>query len=123
MEKCAALPHDHAIERINWIWTWISEIEDDDAVARWVDACLAGISRIEGVVIEVIDRGRGEKPRWELKRTEEAYTESFSGLDGSRTLDYSDPEMLKGFTLIGAGRCLVQGPPVPIKFEEKPDSD
>ncbi|MDF1849506.1 MAG: hypothetical protein P1U85_01640 [Verrucomicrobiales bacterium] len=120
-EKCAALPHDHAIERINWIWSWIAKIEEDDVAELWVDSCLAGISRIEGKVIEVIDRGHGKKPRWELKRTDEPYTESFSGLDGSRVLDYSDSEMLKSFTLIGAGRSLIQGPPVSIKFEDQTD--
>lgn len=120
-EKCAALPHDHAIERINWIWSWISKIEDAKTADRWVDRCLAGISRIEGKKFEVIDRGIGKEPRWELKRTDEAYTESFSGLDGSRLLDYSDPEMLKSFTLIGAGKGLIQGTPVPILGESKSD--
>jgi hypothetical protein len=91
---------------------------DDEAVAEvWVDSCLAGFSRIEGRKIEVIDHGCGKNPRWELERTDEPYTESFSGLDGSRLLDYSDPEMLKSFTLIGAGRSLIQGPPVPISIQ------
>lgn len=122
-EKCAALPHDHAIERINWIWSRITEMENENSVKVWVDSCLAGISRIEGKKIEVTDLGPGKKPRWELNRTDEPYMESFSGLDGSRVLDYSDPEMLKSFTLIGTGSALVQGPPVPIRLEGKPESN
>jgi len=118
-EKCAALPHDHAIERINWMWSWIAKVEDDGLADRWVDMCLAGISRIEGKEIKVTDRGPGEEPRWELTYTDEPYTEGFSGHDGSRVLDYSDPEMLKSFTLIGTGRSLMQGPVVPIKIEDE----
>lgn len=115
-DRCAVLPHDHAVERIEWIISWLKD-KDDDLADRWVRICIGGVCRIRGVEIEFTDLGQGQAPRWKIHETNLPHKEIFSGPAGSRELDYSDPAMLKDFTMLPVGSGLMVGPSVPIRFE------
>lgn len=121
-DRCAVLPHDHAVERIEWIMSWLKEKEEDIA-DLWARICVGGMCRIQGLEIEFTDLGKGHAPRWEIHITDRPHKEIYSGPAGSRELDYSDPTMLKEFTMLPAGSGLMVGPSVPIKFEETKEDE
>jgi hypothetical protein len=86
--RCALTPYQHAVERLQWLLSWIPRTENPD---RWLDLFDQAFSRLIGRRYEF--EYSGEKITHTVG--EEAWVEGFSADGGSRRLDYSDHAMLK----------------------------
>lgn len=95
---CALTPPDHAVERLQWMASWLPQFPDQgrDALASSVATAFSRLTGNEFVVsVESLD-----PPQVRLGPVDDKpYVESFSSDGQMRTLDYSDPTMLKELRL------------------------
>lgn len=115
-DKCALLPDQHALERLEWILTWVPKATVN-IQGEFLALLGNGASRLRGRESAYSISSNDDK---QLQRdfTDEAYSESQSGEAGSRDLDYSDNSMLKDYELYGFP-CMMRGPSIPINFVDK----
>jgi hypothetical protein len=113
---CPVRPEDHAVERIDWITTWVSRIPDDRR-QRWADLLNCAYSRLSGKETELkFATGSDGKPLIEKCVPGKEYVEGYIMHGGARDVDYSDFTFLKDLELRGVKGILMQGPIVPLSF-------
>jgi len=95
--RCALSPFDHALERIEWIASWIPSL-DASARDRWVEMIVEACSRLTGFRHKSEWVKEDEKLILQLIRTKEPHKIGFLSSTAIE-LDYSDQKMLKKFEL------------------------
>lgn len=99
--RCAITPPEHAMERVGWILSWTTKL-DEKKRNSWVRTIQEAYSRYHGKECELSyapDSETPDKLRPKLIITEKPFIISFLADGGSRDLDYSDETMLKEFQL------------------------
>lgn len=99
-DRCALLPDHHALERIEWIVTWVPKA-DPEKQQEFLNLLGNGASRLRGKNSTYNFSLSGEKATIGIDYSEEPHSESQSGSGGHRNLDYSDDSMLKDYELYG----------------------
>jgi hypothetical protein len=95
-ERCALTPYEHADERLKWMATWIPKAERAES---WLSSIGTAFARLRGYRCE-LRLESGQPPRITLVEDQDTpHRESFTAEGGHRTLDYSDPSMLKDWAL------------------------
>ena len=108
-------PEDHAVERIDYIESWILSKPNDER-QPWLELLEGAYSRYYGKVVTVVfgDKARGEFAI-EHKISDSKYVEGYSMRAGSREADYSDFGFLKDLEFHGKMvGIMMQGPSVPF---------
>jgi hypothetical protein len=95
---CALSPYDHALERVEWMASWIPGLEASDR-DRWVGMVVEAFSRLTGFRHNFEWIKEDDKLILQLKRTKEPHKIGFSTSNAGSELDYSDQKMLKKFEL------------------------
>jgi len=113
---CPVRPEAHAVERIDWIVSWLAK-KPTDQLQRWIDLFDAAYSRYYGMELEVkCHTDSSGKFIIDKNLSDKKHTESFMMHAGSREVDYSDFTFLKDLELHGGKGIMMQGPVVPISF-------
>jgi hypothetical protein len=111
---CPVRPEDHAMERIDWIASWVSQVPENNR-QHWIGLLNCAYSRYYG---KEISMEFGKDANGEAKITkrfsEEKYIEGYMMHAAARDVDYSDFTFLKDLELHGTRGVLVQGPVVPL---------
>lgn len=89
---------DHADERIWWMLTWVSKL-DEKSQKSWIESFETTYSRLRGFKREIKIIEKDEKKVFQFNDLNEPYKESFSQDNYHRTVDYSDFKEIKEFKL------------------------
>ena len=94
--RCALVPFDHLLTRLEWMATWVCSLQDD--ISSWTRMFATAYSRLHGVKYDVaVDQA---KKTFLLTKSDEPYKEMHTSHEGKgRTVDYSNPAMLKDMVL------------------------
>lgn len=113
-DRCPVRPEDHAVERIDWIVTWISQMPEDQR-QEMVGLAECAYSRFYGkeITLEFTKRPDG-KISITKQFSKEKHIEGYSMNAGARDVDYSDFTFLKDLELRSGKGILMQGPVVPF---------
>jgi hypothetical protein len=97
-DRCALTPYQHALERLEWLLSWVPKTENPE---RWLYTFDKEVSRLTGqhYTCEYLAGADGERPTVTYALDEEPWIEGYSADGASRRLDYSDHTMLKQQTL------------------------
>lgn len=95
-QRCAIMPFDHLLTRMEWMASWVCSMEGD--ISPWTRMFATAYSRLHGIEYGVeIDLS---KRTFLLINKEKPYQESHTSHEHhSRVVDYSDPTMLKDMVL------------------------
>ena len=97
---CALEPWEHAHERIWWLLSWVGRL-DKKYHQGWLDIFEIGYSRILGKKVELSMEEIKGNYKFEIKESDEKYTEGFSKDSYYKTVDYSDFSELKELKIWG----------------------
>jgi hypothetical protein len=86
------------LERINWMASWLPRVPDEVRPARCGQVAEAP-SRLEGHRSRVTVEENDGKLRPTLTRSSDAHKQTVEDNGLIRTIDYSDPSMLKEYVL------------------------
>jgi hypothetical protein len=112
--RCAVRPEDHAMERIDWIASWVLQVPEDKR-QHWIGLLNCAYSRYYGKeVCMEFGKGANGEPAITKRFSEKKYTEGYIMHAAARDVDYSDFTFLKDLELHGERGVLVQGPVVPL---------
>lgn len=113
-DNCPVRPEDHAVERIDWITSWVSQVPEDQR-QNWAELLNCAYSRFYGKVftLEFVKRPDG-KVAIGKQLSEQKYIESYVMHAGARDVDYSDFTFLKDLEMHGTRGVMMQGPIVPF---------
>ncbi len=113
-DKCPVRPEDHAVERMDWMTTWIRQIPEDQR-QEIIGLLECAYSRFYGKEIELklVKRQDGEV-LIEKGTNGKKYIEEYLMNAGDRLADYSDFTFLKNIELKPYKGGLIQGPVIPI---------
>lgn len=94
--RCAVMPYDHLIQRVEWMATWVCSVEDD--LEKWKRVFSTAYSRLNGVECTVeVDK---KNKKFELTYTKKPHKELHMSHEGSsREVDYSNFAMLKDLVI------------------------
>lgn len=114
-DKCAVRPEDHAVERIDWIASWVSTVSDDQREG-WKDLLDGAYSRLSGKEIRLsFEKAADGKVQITKNISEKRYVEEYALRAGGRHVDYSDFTFLKDLEFHGFMEgILMQGPVIPF---------
>jgi hypothetical protein len=112
--SCPVRPEAHAIERIDWIVSWVAQMTDDQR-EHWIGLVECAYSRFYGREVSLsFTKQSDNKGSFTAHLSNEKHIESYSMRAGSRDVDYSDFHFLKDHELRSGKGTLMQGPIVPL---------
>ena len=98
-DRCALLPIDHAFERLEWIFSWVINLETEKH-KKWTSALSDAFSRIKGYKCEANITQDGNTRKMQIIETKETkYTITYSS-STTGTIDFSDINVLKEFEIM-----------------------
>ena len=107
-------PEDHAMERIDWIASWVLQLPEDKR-QYWIGLLNCAYSRYYGKEISVVvGKGANGEAAMTKEFSENNYIEGYIMHAAARDVDYSNFTFLKDLELHGTRGVLVQGPIVPL---------
>lgn len=118
-DHCPVRPEAHAEERIDWMFTWVTTLPEEER-KPWLDLIGCAYSRFSGKDTDLtIEQGPDGKPRLTKNTSGKKYVEGYAMHAGARDVDYSDFTFLKDLELHGGkGLLFMQGPIVPLSFSK-----
>ncbi len=112
--RCPVRPEEHAVERIDWIASWVCKIPEERR-QRWIGLLEAAHSRLSGMETEIkIHVALDGKYSIQTNVSDEKHVEGFRMRAGARDVDYSDFTFLKDLELHGGRGVIMEGPLVPL---------
>jgi hypothetical protein len=93
-DHCDKTPHEHAIEYLYWITSWINNL-DNKSFNLWSNQCIMALGRLTGNKYTISLKNK----KIEITETNEAYEETRMTLEAnsfmSRTYNYADKNLIK----------------------------
>lgn len=111
---CPVRPEDHAVERLDWILTWLVSLTEEEQ-KTWVGILECGYSRYYGKEISIqFGPDQAGKPGVTKVFSEKNHIEDYFMRAGGRRVDYSDFSFLKDLELHEGKGIMMEGPIVPL---------
>jgi hypothetical protein len=113
-DRCPVRPVDHAVERVDWIASWLAQVPSDRR-QNLAELANCAYSRLTGQEITLkFKQASDGKLSIEKVFSEKKHVESYIMQAAARNVDYSDFAFLKDLEMHGGKGVLVQGPSVPF---------
>jgi hypothetical protein len=113
-DRCPVRPVDHALERIDWICSWVAKVPEDRR-QYWVGVFEAAYSRVYGFETSLqFQKDPNGKVSISKDVSKKKHVEGYIMQAAARNVDYSDFTFLKDLELHGGRGVMMQGPPVPL---------